>query len=150
VPKVVDNREFSKDLEKRTRQFAVKIIRLSALLPNTPEARVIRNQITKSGTSIGANYREANRARSKADFKNKIKICESEASETQYWLEVIVEAKWLPWEKIKPEYEECNELLAHVNRKRNNNLDVKLQTPNFRYSKLSVNAAGLSPTYRPL
>jgi len=112
VPKVVDNREFSKDLEKRTRQFAVKIIRLSVLLPNTPEARVIRNQITKSGTSIGANYREANRARSKADFKNKIKICESEASETQYWLEVIVEAKWLPWEKIKPEYEECNELLA--------------------------------------
>jgi len=112
VPKVVDNREFSKDLEKRTRQFAVKIIRLSVLLPNTPEARVIRNQITKSGTSIGANYREANRARSKADFKNKIKICESEASETQYWLEVIVEAKWLPWEKIKPEYKECNELLA--------------------------------------
>ena len=112
MPKVLDNREFSKDLEKRTRQFAVKIIRLSALLPNTPEARVIRNQITKSGTSIGANYREANRARSKADFKNKIKICESEASETQYWLEVIVEAKWLPWERIKLEYEECNELLA--------------------------------------
>ena len=108
----MDNREFSKDLEKRTRQFAVKIIRLSVLLPSTPEARVIRNQMTKSGTSIGANYREANRARSKADFKNKIKICESEASETQYWLEVIVEAKWLPWEKIKPEHEECNELLA--------------------------------------
>ena len=110
VPKVVDNREFPKDLEKRTRQFAVKIIRLSVLLPNTPEALVIRNQITKSGTSIGANYREANRARSKADFKNKIK--KSEASETQYRLEVIVGAKWLPWEKIKPEYEECNELLA--------------------------------------
>jgi four helix bundle protein len=64
---------------------------LSASLPDTPEARVIRNQITKSGTSIGANYREANRARSKADFKNKIKICESEASETQYWLEMISE-----------------------------------------------------------
>ena len=80
----MDNKEFSKDLEKRTRQFAVKIIRLSVLLPNTPEARVIRNQMTKSGTSIGANYREANRAISKADFKNKIKICESEASETQY------------------------------------------------------------------
>ena len=119
MPKVIDNKDFSRTLEKRTRQFAVKIIRLSVLLPNTPEARVIRNQIRKSGTSIGANYWEANRAnraRSKADFKNKIKICESEASETQYWLEVIVEAKWLPWwlpwEKIKPEYEECNELLA--------------------------------------
>ena len=73
---------------------------------------VVRNQITKAGTSIGANYREANRARSRADFKNKIKISESEASETQYWLEVIVEAKWLSWEKVKPEYDECSELLA--------------------------------------
>ena len=80
------NKEFSKELEKRTRKFAVQIIKLSASLPNTPEARVVRNQITKSGTSMGANYREANRARSKADFKNKVKICESESSETQYWL----------------------------------------------------------------
>jgi four helix bundle protein len=73
---------------------------------------VIRNQITKAGTSIGANYREANRARSRADFKNKIKICESEASETQYWIEVIVEAGWLPQEVVKTEYDECRELLA--------------------------------------
>ena len=70
----MDNKEFSKDLEKRTRQFAVRIIRLSTALPNTPEGRVIRNQITKSGTSIGANYQEANRARSKADFRNKINL----------------------------------------------------------------------------
>jgi four helix bundle protein len=68
--------------------------------------------MAKSGTSIGANYREANRARSKADFKNKIRICESEASETQYWLEVIVKLKWLAWEKVKCDYEECGELLA--------------------------------------
>ena len=108
----MNNKEFSKKLEQRTRNFAVKIIRLSATLPNTTESIVIRNQITKSGTSIGANYREANRARSKADFKSKIKICESEASETQYWLEVIVEAKWLSWKKVKPEYDECSELLA--------------------------------------
>jgi len=108
----MNNRAFSANLEKRTQRFAVEITRLSASLPNAVEARAIRNQITKSGTSIGANYREANRARSKADFKNKIKICESEASETQYWLEVIVEAEWLNREKIKPQYEECNELLA--------------------------------------
>ena len=108
----MDNKEFSKELEKRTRKFAVRAIRLSFALPNTPEGRVIKNQITKSGTSIGANYREANRARSKPDFKNKIKICESEASETQYWMEVIREVKWLPWEKAKPDYEECSELLA--------------------------------------
>ncbi|MCJ7684576.1 MAG: four helix bundle protein [Desulfobacteraceae bacterium] len=85
---------------------------MSAKLPNTQEARVIRNQITKAGTSIGANYREANRARSKADFHNRIDICESEASETQYWFEVIVETGWLTWNKVKPEYEECSELLA--------------------------------------
>ena len=112
VTKVMDNKEFSKGLEKRTRKFAVSIIQLSSTLPNTPEGRAIRNQITKSGTSIGANYREANRARSKADFKNKIKICEAEASETQYWTEVIVDTKWLSWEKVKSEYDECSELLA--------------------------------------
>jgi four helix bundle protein len=108
----MDNKEFSKKLEKRTREFAIKIIRLSMRLPNTAEGRVIRNQITKCGTSIGANYREANRSRSKADFKNKIKICESESSETQYWLEVVMDLEWLPWEKVKCEYEECSQLLA--------------------------------------
>ncbi len=56
--------------------------------------------------------REANSAISRADFKNKIKICESESSETQYWIEVIVESKWLSWEKVKPEYDECSEMLA--------------------------------------
>ena len=108
----MDNKEFAKELEKRTREFAVRIIRLSRTLPNTPEARVIRSQITKSGTSVGANHREANRARSKADFKNKIKICEGEASETQYWLEIIAKLSWLSWAKVKSEYEECGELLA--------------------------------------
>ena len=108
----MDNKEFSRELEKRTKKFAVRIIRLSTALPNTPEAMVIKNQITKSGTSIGANYREANRARSRADFKNKTKICESEASETQYWIEIIVEADWLSQEVVKDDYDECSELLA--------------------------------------
>ena len=66
----------------------------------------------KAGTSVGANYREANRARSRADFKNKIAICESESSETQYWLEIIRELTWLPWKDLENEYEECSELLA--------------------------------------
>jgi four helix bundle protein len=108
----MDNKEFAKELEKRTKRFAVRIIRLSSKLPNTIESRVVRNQITKSGTSIGANYREANRARSKADFRNKIDICESESSETQYWLEVIVEMEWMSFDQVKCEYEECSELLA--------------------------------------
>jgi len=108
----MDNREFGKELERRTRKFGVRIIQLSTKLPNTVEARIIRGQLTKSGTSIGANYREANRARSRADFKNKIKICESEASETQYWLEVVVESGWLTMKQIEQEYEECGQLLA--------------------------------------
>ena len=71
-----------------------------------------RYQITKAGTSVGANYREANRARSRSDFKNRIAICESEASETQYWLEIIKEVQWIPWESLNPDYDECSELLA--------------------------------------
>ena len=107
-----DNKQFAKELEKRTREFAVSIIRLSSKLPNTPEAIVVRRQITKSGTSVGANYREANRVRSKADFRNKIDIYEGETSETQYWLEVISEVGWLSWEELEADYQECSELLA--------------------------------------
>ncbi len=108
----MDNKEFSKLLEVRTRKFAVAIIKTSSTLPNTPEGRVLRNQLTKSGTSIGANYREANRGRSSADFYNKIKISESEASETVYWLEIIDELNWMEKNLFKPVYEESNELLA--------------------------------------
>lgn len=108
----MNNKEFSKLLEIRTRKFAVQVIKLSILLPNSPEGLVLRNQLTKSGTSIGANYREANRGRSSADFYNKIKISESEASETVYWLEIIDELNWMEKNLFKPVYEESNELLA--------------------------------------
>ncbi|HLP71774.1 MAG TPA: four helix bundle protein [Bacteroidales bacterium] len=105
----MNNKEFSKQLQARTRTFAIRLIRLSANLPNTVEGKVVRNQITKAGSSVGANYREASRARSRADFKNKIKICESESDETLYWLEII---KDLEWVQINDEYKEANELLS--------------------------------------
>lgn len=108
----MDNKEFSKQFEIRTRKFAITIIKLSILLPATQEGKVIKNQMTKSGTSVGANYREANRSRSKADFKNKIKICESEASETVYWLELITDLNWVDVDKLKLILSESNELLA--------------------------------------
>jgi four helix bundle protein len=108
----LSKKEFAQELERRTRKFAVRIIRLSTKLPNTPEGRAIRSQITKSGTSVGANYREANRSRSRADFRNKIKICESESSETQFWLEIISDMGWLSQEAIQFECDECSELLA--------------------------------------
>ena len=88
----MNNREFARRLEDRTKKFALHFIRLSAGLSRSPEALVIRNQITKSATSIGANYREANRSGNRADFKNRIKICESEAGETQYWLALVIVA----------------------------------------------------------
>jgi len=106
------NKEFGKKLEERTRAFAISIIRLSMLLPNTVEGKIIRNQLTKAGSSIGANYREANRSRSNADFKNKIKICENESNETCYWLEISEELKWCNSDKLKPVLIEGNELLA--------------------------------------
>ncbi|MGD0710174.1 MAG: four helix bundle protein [Bacteroidales bacterium] len=108
----MDNKEFGKQLEARTKAFAINIIKLSSSLPEIPEGKVIRNQITKSGTSIGANYREANRARSKADFINKIKICESEASETKYWIEIIADLNWVDTKRIKLITTEANEILA--------------------------------------
>ncbi|MCD4746999.1 MAG: four helix bundle protein [Bacteroidales bacterium] len=73
---------------------------------------MIKYQIRKSGTSIGANYREANRSRSKADFTNKIKICESEASETVYWLEIIADLNWVVFGKIQLILVEADEILA--------------------------------------
>jgi four helix bundle protein len=109
---IMENKEFRRLLEIRTRKFAISIIRLSVTLPNSVEGKVIRNQITKSGTSIGANYRESNRSRSKPDFGNKISICESECSETGYWLEIIDEMNWIEKQKLNPILNETNELLA--------------------------------------
>jgi len=105
------NKEFAEILEKRTLNFAIDVINLSASLPQTPEALVIRNQLSKSGTSIGTNYREANRSRSKKDFKNRIKICLAEASETDYWLEIIQELYWNA-KNLNELRREAKELLA--------------------------------------
>lgn len=109
---LMENKEFAKRLEIRTKQFAIRIIRLCAALLNSQEGRVIRNQLTKSGTSRGANYREANRAGSKADFYNKIQICESESSETAYWLEIVLDISWLDSKEVNLILTEANELLA--------------------------------------
>lgn len=107
------NKEFGENLEKRTRLLAVKVVRLSVLLPNTPEGKVFRNQLTKSATSIGANYHEANRSRSEKDFINKIKICESESNETIFWLNVLADLKWIDYSEVLTELEsEVKALLA--------------------------------------
>jgi len=106
------SKEFGKEMEVRTKKFALNVIKLSGSLPRSMELNVLRYQLTKSGTSIGANYREANRARSKAEFKSKIKICESEASETSYWLELLSDLDQSNNEDIKTNLSESNEILA--------------------------------------
>jgi four helix bundle protein len=94
---VSEKTERARELEKRTRRFAVQLIRLAGGLPNTESARIVKSQMVRAGTSIGANYREANRSVSKADFRNKIATCMKEASEIEYWLEVAVETGMLTW-----------------------------------------------------
>jgi four helix bundle protein len=78
--------------KRRTKQFALRVIRVTQALPRNPEADVIGRQLLRSGTSVGANYRAACRAKSQADHINKLKIVEEEADETLYWLELLVEA----------------------------------------------------------
>lgn len=106
------NKEFGKELEIRTKKFALSVIILSASMPNNIENYIIKKQVVKSGTSIGANYREANHSRSKADFINKIRICEGEASETMYWLEIIRELKNIDLETLSQVAEEASAILS--------------------------------------
>jgi len=80
------------DLENRTKEFALRIIKFVTALPKNRVADVLGYQLLKSGTSVGANYREANRAESKADFVHKVGIVEKECAETEYWLELCQEA----------------------------------------------------------
>src|SRR5713226_6669631 len=100
------------ELEQRTKQFALRIIRFAATLPVGKIGDVIRYQLVKAGTSIGANYREANRAESRDDFIHKIGLAEKEASETAYWLEICSDSEIGTPVKIKPLLAESVELLA--------------------------------------
>lgn len=80
------------ELERRTKEFALRVIRFVAQLPKNRVTDVMGYQLMKSGTSAGANYREANRAQSRGDFIHKIALVEKEAAETQYWLELFEES----------------------------------------------------------
>src|SRR5213082_553321 len=100
------------ELKARTKRFALRVMTLVEALPNTVGGRVIANQIMRSATSVGANYRAACRARSRAEFISKIGVVEEEADETAFWLELIIDDKILPQKKITPLLNEANELVA--------------------------------------
>jgi four helix bundle protein len=100
------------ELKERTKQFALRIMRLVDALPRTPKGRALASQLVRSGMSVAANYRAACRGRSRAEFIAKVGTVEEEADETVLWLELIVADKILPEKKILPLLNEANELVA--------------------------------------
>lgn len=99
------------ELSHRTKQFALRIIRLYAALPDSELARVLGKQLLRSGTSVGANYREACRARSDAELVSKLGIVTQELDETLYWMELIVDAEVIPPGRLAELQSEAEELM---------------------------------------
>lgn len=102
----------SQDLQVRTKGFALRVIRMYSSLPKSTEAQVLGKQVLRSGTSVGANYREANRARSKAEFIAKIGDSLKELDETAYWFELLAESGIVSGSKLESLRDECDQLLA--------------------------------------
>jgi len=100
------------DLKKRTRSFALRIVRLYISLPEKGATGVLRKQLLRSGTSVGAHCAEASRAKSRADFVNKINGALQELEETLYWIELLVESESVKASRMPALKKECNELAA--------------------------------------
>jgi len=100
------------DLKARTKQFALRVMKLVDSLPRTIQGRVVANQIIRSATSVAANYRAACRARSRAEFIAKIGVVEEEADETAFWLELIIDSALLTETRTRPLLSEAGELVA--------------------------------------
>lgn len=102
----------NENLRHRTKQFALRIIRLYASLPKTTKAQVLGQQALRSGTSVGAHYREATCGRSNAEFISKIETGLQELDETAYWLELLVEGGIVPAHHLQELLQETEELIA--------------------------------------
>jgi four helix bundle protein len=98
------------ELKNRTKRFALRILKVAAALPPTIEGRVIRGQLVRAGTSVGANYRAACRGRSRAEFAAKIGVVEEEADESAFWLELVIEGALLKESQVRPLLDEANEI----------------------------------------
>ena len=101
----------AEELKARTKQFALRIIKLVAVMPKSIEGRAIANQLVRCGTSVAANYRGTCRARSKIEFVAKMGVVLEEADETQLWLELIIEAKLMAAKRVQPLLDEASELV---------------------------------------
>ena len=104
----------AEQLKKRTKEFGIRTVKVVERLPAKRSAATIGNQLLRSGTSVGANYRAACRARSDAEFRSKLGICEEEADEAIYWLEVIAELGYLKAALLEDLICEANAILAII------------------------------------
>lgn len=107
-----DEKKPQVELSLRTKDFALRVIRLYCSLPKNTHSQVLGKQVLRSGSSVGGNYREAKRARSKNEFIAKLGDCLKELDETSYWLELLVESGIIPSKKVQALQQECNELIA--------------------------------------
>ena len=106
------NNETPQDLRTRTSDFALRIIKLYTSLPKTTEAQVLGKQVLRSGTSVGAHYREGHRAKSDADIIHKFGTALQELDETDYWLELLIKSDTVSAQKVELLRKEANELIA--------------------------------------
>ena len=100
----------AEELKKRTKQFALRVLKLVAALPNNVQGRVVGAQLVRAGTSVAANYRAACRGRSRAEFVAKLGIVVEEADESAFWLELIIDSSLLRAKLVQPLLDEANEL----------------------------------------
>jgi len=110
---------FNDEFRDRTKKFALRVIKLFQALPKTDEARIIGKQLLRSGTSVGANFRAATRARSRAEFYSKLSIADEEADESLFWMEILTEAGVVSRQKLESLMNEALEItkIMSVSRK---------------------------------
>ena len=100
------------ELKQRTKNFALRVIKLTNVLPNTELSKIIKNQLLRRSTSVASNYRAVCRSRSMLDFISKLSLVEEEADESAFWLEVIIECSLIKKELVDSLLKEANELVA--------------------------------------
>jgi four helix bundle protein len=101
-----------KQMKERTKAFTLRMLKLVDAIPNTRSGNAVANQLVRSGSSVGANYRALCRAKSRADFVHKTTVVEEEADESCFWLEVTIEARLLPARRVQPLLDEADEITA--------------------------------------
>src|SRR5438477_2243310 len=102
----------AQEMQSRTKQFALRVLKVFRAMPKSEEGRVMGRQLLRSGTSVGANYRAVCRARSKKEFVSKLNVVVEEADETVFWLELLIEGQVLAARRLQSLIGEANELLA--------------------------------------